>query len=78
MTDAWGTLNVEVRGRDIVITMPATTYTVTYRKEPNSHGLLASNFTRKDDGRVPVTSAQFLARAWRLANDKARELGWIV
>ena len=40
MTDAWGTLNVEVRGRDIVITMPATTYTVTYRKEPNSPGLL--------------------------------------
>jgi hypothetical protein len=25
-----------------------------------------------------MTSAEFLAGAWNLANDKARELGWIV
>jgi len=25
-----------------------------------------------------MTVAEFLAKAWRLANDKARELGWIV
>jgi len=25
-----------------------------------------------------MTAAEFLAQAWRLANDKARELGWIV
>jgi hypothetical protein len=24
-----------------------------------------------------MTHADFLARAWKLANDKARELGWI-
>ena len=24
-----------------------------------------------------MTHAEFLARAWKLANDKARELGWI-
>ena len=27
--------------------------------------------------RAPMTQAEFLARAWRVANDKARELGWI-
>jgi hypothetical protein len=31
-----------------------------------------------DGGRVPITQAEFLERAWKLANDKARELGWIV
>jgi len=25
-----------------------------------------------------MTSAEFLAKAWKVANDKARELGWIV
>jgi len=24
-----------------------------------------------------MTAAQFLAKAWKLANEKARELGWI-
>lgn len=27
---------------------------------------------------TPMTQAEFHARAWKLANDKARELGWIV
>ena len=31
----------------------------------------------KDDSRVPITQAEFLERAWKLANDKARALGWI-
>jgi hypothetical protein len=28
--------------------------------------------------RVQVIYDEFLAKAWSLANDKARELGWIV
>ena len=43
----------------------------------NSPQLLARNFPRDDDSRVPMTQAEFLTRAWKLANDKARELGWI-
>jgi hypothetical protein len=31
-----------------------------------------------DDRRVAVRKADFLARASRIANNKARELGWIV
>ena len=26
----------------------------------------------------PITRAEFLARAWKLANDKVSEVGWIV
>jgi len=26
---------------------------------------------------MAMTAAQFLAKAWKLANEKARELGWI-
>jgi hypothetical protein len=78
MNDAWGNLHVAVRNDHIIITMPGTQYTVTYYKPPNSPQLLAKNFPRKDDTRAPMTHAEFLARAWKFANDKARELGWIV
>jgi hypothetical protein len=77
MTEAWGSLHLEVRHGNIIVALPGTTYTVTYHKPTNSPQLLAKNFPRKDDGRVPLTSAEFLTRAWKLANDKARELGWI-
>jgi hypothetical protein len=77
MTDAWGRLHVEVLEDEIVITLPFTNYTVTYYKPATSPGLLAKNFPTKDDSRVPLTQAEFLERAWKLANDKARALGWI-
>jgi hypothetical protein len=78
MTEAWGSLHVEVWEDEIIVALPGTIYTVTYYKPPNSPQLLAKNFPSKDNGRVPMTQAEFLARAWKLANDKARELGWIV
>jgi hypothetical protein len=72
MTHAWGTLRVEVRDDNIIVTLPDTNYTVTYHKPGNSPQLLARYFPRTDDSRVPVTQAEFLTRAWKLANYKAR------
>ena len=69
---------MEVLEYEIIITQPLKNYTVTYYKPATSPGLLAKNFPTKDDSRVPLTQAEFLERAWKLANDKARELGWIV
>ena len=40
--------------------------------------VLAKDIVNEDDPRLPLTAAQFLAKAWKLANEKARELGWIV
>jgi hypothetical protein len=71
-------LYVDVRGEEIIVTLPFTNYTVTYYKPDNSPQLLARKFPRDDDSRAPMTQAEFLAQAWRLANDKARELEWIV
>ena len=59
------------------VDLPGTNYTVTYHKPGVSPQLLASYLPVKDDPRTELTQAEFLARAWRLANDKARELGWI-
>jgi len=35
-------------------------------------------FAVRGDKRAGISQVDFLDRAWRVANDKARELGWIV
>ena len=70
-------IQLDVRGGDIIVDLPGTDYTVTYHKPAVSPQLLAVYTPAKDDARTQLTQAEFLARAWRLANDKARELGWI-
>jgi hypothetical protein len=63
---------------EIVVTLPGSTYSVTYYKPDKSPQLLAKRLATTDDLRIPMTAAEFLAKAWKLANAKARELGWIV
>jgi hypothetical protein len=70
-------LHVEVQGDYIIITLPGTKFRVTYYKLNDPPELRAkSDWT--DDPDAPVTLGAFRARAWIAANDKARELGWIV
>jgi hypothetical protein len=70
-------LRVAVQGREIVVTASDSDYVMTYHKPANSSQLLARSFPRKEDRRVSMTLADFLTSAYNLANDKARELGWI-
>ena len=70
-------LELNVNADEIVVTVPSTNYTVTYYKPDNSPQLLARKFTREDDSSAPMTQGEFLAQAWRLANERARELGWV-
>jgi hypothetical protein len=74
MTD----LELEVQDGNITISLPGSSYTVTYYKPKNSPQLLAKRIASSDDPSVAMTLSEFLAAAWRLANNKARELGWIV
>ena len=78
MTDFDPELSVRVKGKELLVTLPGTSYAVTYFKRDGSFGLLAKDIVNEDDPRLPLTAAQFLAKAWKLANEKARELGWIV
>ena len=70
-------LRVEVHGSEIVVTASDSDYVMTYHKPANSPQLLARSFPRKEDRRVSMTLADLLTSAFKLANDKARELGWI-
>ena len=70
-------LHVEARDRDIVVTMPGTSFRVVYRK-PDRGRLVARLDYFQNEQKGPITRLEFIAKALRLANDKARELGWIV
>jgi hypothetical protein len=71
-------LRVAVQGSEIVVSASGTDYyVVKYHKPANSPQLLARSFPRKEDRSVSMTLADFLTAAHKLANDKARELGWI-
>jgi hypothetical protein len=78
MTKYWGNLRIAVVDDEIIVSLPGTSYGVTYFKRGNSPQLLAKHISNEDDFRTPLRLSDFLSRAWRMANDKARELGWIV
>jgi len=70
-------LHVEVDGGDIMVTLPGTSYAVTYYKPANCPQLQGKYFPLQVDRRSPISQAAFVGKAWKLATDKARELRWI-
>jgi hypothetical protein len=70
-------LHVEVRGGDIIVTLPGTGFMVTYFKPAGTSHLMARpNWISDPDASIEL--GEFLEQASTAANDKARELGWIV
>ena len=69
-------LHIEAEGDVIIVTLPGTTLRVNYSKPKKSDGLVA--FGIHGDKDAGVSQVDFLTRAWRIANDKVRELGWIM
>jgi hypothetical protein len=75
MAAATGEISVEVVGSEIVVTKLGTTFLLAYRKSAEEPRLVLRR------SRIPPTTdslrSAFRAQAWRAANDKAREVGWI-
>jgi hypothetical protein len=67
--------SVHVAGNDILVTLQGTSYAVTYFKRRGSPGLFAKDIIHQDDPRIPMTSAEFLAGAWKLATTRRASLG---
>lgn len=63
-------LRVVVERDNIVITQPGSDSLAIYFKPRGQPFLVAKD--------APVGTQEFRTRAWRAANEKARELGWIV
>jgi hypothetical protein len=60
-----------VQDGDLIVSLPEEEFLAVYFKPSNQPQLILKRRTQTDDYVV-------LARAWQAANDKARELGWIV
>jgi len=71
-------LHIKVRDQDIVVTMEGTSLRVVYRKPHRGSQLVARLDYFQDRQKGPITRVEFLDRALKAANHKARELGWIV
>ena len=77
MASEWEYLLVDVVDDEIIVSLPYTSYSVTYFKREDSTKLVAKNIPMTDDVRTPIKLSDFLNHAWAIANDKARERGWI-
>ena len=71
-------LRVRVINDEIVVTLPGYHYAVTYSKPSQGRVLIVRNSPPTDDLRITMKKSEFLAKASKLANAKAREMGWIV
>ena len=66
---------IEVRGdRDIVISKPEEGFEVTYRREVYYPMLIADEVLQND---FDESKAGLVAQAWKVALNKAKELGWL-
>jgi hypothetical protein len=69
---------VRVAGDVLVVTMPGTTFSITYEKTEDNRLVARSFHGRKGlDETRKIPFPKFLGLAWNAANAKARELGWI-
>ena len=71
-------VTVQVAGHVLVVTMPGTTFSITYEKTDENQLVARSFQARKDLAEIrKIAYPEFLRLAWPAANAKARALGWI-
>ena len=70
---------VDVLDDEILVTMPGTSFSIIYERTKDNQ-LIASHFSGRkvQDERGKMSFPHFLSLAWTAANEKAREIGWIV
>jgi len=71
-------LRVRIVNDEIVVSLPGFHYSATYYKPFNAPQLVESNISIPDDPRIGMKKSEFVVKARKLANENARELGWIM
>ena len=71
-------LRVGVEDEHIVVTMPDTSFRISFFKFRNEPRLVESPAMSVEKGTPSDKRKAFEALAWEVANARARELGWIV
>src|SRR5262245_7558859 len=68
-------LRLELEGEDHRAASPGTSYAGPCCKSANQ--LYCKEYPMQVDRRSPLSQAEFIGKAWTMANEKARDLGWI-
>jgi hypothetical protein len=68
-------IRVEVQGPYILVSMRGTCFRARYRKQDAPW--LATESYGPEDKEAGISLSEFRALAWAVANEKARELGWV-
>ena len=66
---------VEMIDDQIVVTMTGTLFLAAYRKREDMAALVARFI--QDDRHANMRRSEFVARSWRLAIARAKQLGWL-
>jgi hypothetical protein len=67
--------DIEIQEDHIIVTMPSTSFSAIYRR--GISGINRMDVTGSDLS-APISVRDFITRADELADEKARQLGWIV
>jgi hypothetical protein len=70
-------LVLDLRDDRIVVGVPDKSYEAIFRRSADGPWLLVTS-ERLPDGHTVDSTAKFRASAWKAANKKARQLGWLV
>ena len=69
-------LKAELEDEQVIVTLPGTTFRLSYVKNTDAPGLLQSPIM-SNDTTAAISRQEFEALACKAANEKARELGWV-
>jgi hypothetical protein len=67
-------LRVDVQGQHILVSVRGTCLTATYRRQ-DAPWLAPEGFSEDPEATIPFS--EFRTLAWQVANEAARQLGWI-
>jgi len=70
-TNARYSFDIEVRGNDIIVSLPSARFTAVYYKPARQPQLILRQRTKCDD-------YELLANVYQAAISRARRLGWLV
>ena len=67
--------NIEIEGDHLIVTIPGTSFSAIYRREVSRMDRIG---VTGSDLSAPISVRDFITCADELADEKARQLGWIV
>jgi hypothetical protein len=70
-------LEIHIDEPHVIVNVRGTRLTITYHLSADGRSLVEHPFWTGDDRNAPISLSEFRSSAWRAAQKKADEIGWI-